>query len=215
MSYRWLMWINAESSNHPTNSFSLLQNTAFECRRCEATAVVSFCIHTPNASQQGNYCQAWQKGKRRRENRNRCSRIYLPKKQEKRRALYSMIKEIERGHHPISHPLHEAPSEAPARCGTIQCRWYGDQMACQPASRPGRPVAASATRSRLLKGDTIPINVFLSTLLRCLFNTAPGGFRAKTARVKLHFCGLKESCDKSLVQVMDSQGLAGRNGGRV
>lgn len=72
----------------------------------------------------------------------------------------------------------------------------GDMEIKWPASEPRRPVAASATPSRLLKGDTIPINVFLSTLLRCLFNTAPGGFRAGTARVKLHFTELRERCDK-------------------
>lgn len=63
-----------------------------------------------------------------------------------------------------------------------------------PASQPRWPVAASATLppSRLLKGDTIPINVFLSTSLRCLFNTAPRAFGARTDWVKLHFSRLRE-----------------------
>lgn len=77
-----------------------------------------------------------------------------------------------------------------------------------PASQPRRPVAASATppRSRLLKGDTIPINVFLSTSLRCLFNTAPGGFGARTDRVKLHFSQLRErDVTRALQQVQGRQ----------
>lgn len=108
-------------------------------------------------------------------------------------------------------PWCEAPSEAPAWCGAhpVQVIQRSNGL---PASQPRRPVAASATPSRLLKGDTIPINVFLSTLLRCLFNTAPGGFGARTAWVKLHFSGLKERCDKSPVRVRDSQGPSGSDG---
>lgn len=104
--------------------------------------------------------------------------------------------------------LKRQPGAGLSSTGDMEIKW--------PASQPRRPVAASATPSRLLKGDTIPINVFLSTLLRCLFNTAPGGFRARTAWVKLHFSGLKERCDKSLRSGTVRDCLAASNhGGRI
>lgn len=91
-----------------------------------------------------------------------------------------MIKNNKKKQHPSDlHLLHDTrlrskrqPGAGLSSAGDMEIKW--------PASQPRRPVAASATPSRLLKGDTIPINVFLSTLLRCLFNTAPGGFRART-----------------------------------
>lgn len=133
-----------------------------------------------------------------------CSQISL----KKRSFMLSDLKEINGGTHFEVYLLHgvrlrlkRRPDAGPSSAGDTEIKW--------PASQPRRPVAASATPSRLLKGDTIPINVFLSTLLRCLFNTVPGGFRARAARVKLHFSGLKERCDKSLMQVRDSQGPSG------
>lgn len=89
----------------------------------------------------------------------------------------------------------------------------GDTGIKWPACQPRRPAAASATPSRLLKGDTISINVFLSTLRRCLFNPSPGEFGARRARVKLHLSALKENrCDK---RVMDVHGQSGSTGDAV
>lgn len=105
--------------------------------------------------------------------------------------------------------LTEIPTSAPNQqeqgC-PIQTIWRSNTI---PASQddPQQHVLPT-TPSRLLKGDTIPINVFLSTLLRCVFNTAPRGFRAQTGRVKLNFSLQKERRDNCLMQVRDSQGLA-------
>ena len=188
----------------------------FEHRRYEATDVISFHVHISEMPHSRAITAKLDK-KAERRNTNCCSRIHLPKrkKKKKKRLCARWLKIIKSGTRLISRLLRDARLRLKRQpgAGPIQCRWYGDQMACQPASRGG-PVAASATPSRLLKGDTIPINVFLSTLLRCLFNTAPGGFGARTAWVKLHFSGLQGRCDKSPVQVRDSQGPSGSDGSR-
>lgn len=180
----------------PTELFNALKDSsAFKYRS----------IHIPNASQPGNYCQAWQKAKG---ETVTAAHAFICQKKKNQLRTQRFKKKIKEQHPSDLHLLHDVrlrlkhqPGAVLSSAGDMEIKW--------PASQPRRPVAASATPSRLLKGDTIPINVFLSTLLRCLFNTAPGGFRARTAWVKLHFSGLKERCDKRLMQVRDSQGLSG------